>query len=193
MSSQNDESVTIVAGLPRSGTSMMMRMLEAGGLSALTDDIRKADQDNPRGYYEFEPVKKTKKDRSWLATAVGKVVKMVHLLLYDLPEDYRYRVVFIRRNLDEVIRSQNVMLERLGKAPTDLSEEQIQRTFRAQLNELEKWLQERPNFEVLYVNYNDIVRDPAPCVQAVNEFLGSTLNTEAMTKVVEPGLYRQRK
>src|SRR5574337_153211 len=108
MSATKDDVITIVSGLPRSGTSMMMQMLHRGGIPAVTDEIRSADEDNPKGYYEFEPVKKTKEDASWLARAGGKVVKMVYRLLYDLPGDYAYHVVFMRRNLREVIASQNV-------------------------------------------------------------------------------------
>jgi hypothetical protein len=183
----------IVAGLPRSGTSMMMRMLEAGGVAALTDEIRAADEDNPRGYYEFEPVKKTKEDASWLERAPGKVVKMVHVLLYQLPPGYQYKVVFMRRALPEVVASQNVMLERQGKPQSDLPDELIMEAFQKQLDKLFAWVGEQPNFDLLQINYNEILRDPAPSVRAIDEFLGGGLDTAAMMKVVEPGLYRQRK
>ena len=89
------ESVTVVSGLPRSGTSMMMRILEAGGMDVLTDQIRTADVDNPRGYYEFEPVKKTKDDPSWIPEAAGKAVKMVYQLLYDLPDGFHYQILMM--------------------------------------------------------------------------------------------------
>jgi len=187
-----DKPVVIVSGLPRSGTSMMMQMLEAGGVPVLTDRARAADEDNPRGYYEFEPVKQTKKDSSWLEQAPGKVVKMVHLLLLDLPLDRTYHVVFMRRKLEEVVRSQNVMLERKGKTNADLRDEQVMGLFRQQLKQVEDYLTGHPEFKVLYVNYNEMLARPQPLVQAVDEFLGGGLNTSAMLGVVEPSLYRQR-
>ena len=107
------EFLTVVSGLPRSGTSMMMRMLEQGGLPVLIDGVRTADDDNPNGYYEFEAVKQTREDASWLEGSEGKAVKMVYRLLYDLPPDRAYRVLFMTRNLDEVLASQRVMLTRL--------------------------------------------------------------------------------
>jgi len=184
--------LTIVSGLPRSGTSMMMRMLEAGGVPALVDDIRAADEDNPRGYYEFEPVKKTKEDASWLEGSEGKVVKMVYRLLYDLPGGREYRVVFTQRNLEEVLASQNVMLGRQGKDAGKLTEEKLMGLFRAELEKADEWIREQPNFKLLYVSYNDTLKDPAPTIRALDEFLGG-LDTGAMQRVVEPTLYRQRK
>lgn len=185
--------LTIVSGLPRSGTSMMMRMLEAGGIPALIDHIRVADEDNPRGYYEFEPVKQTKNDASWLNGSEGMVVKMVYRLLYDLPADREYRVVFTQRKLEEVVASQNVMLERQGKPGGDLAQDKLLSLFKAELDRSYGWMDEQPNFRVLYVNYNDTLTDPTPTVHALNEFLGGDLDTAAMLKVVEPQLYRQRK
>jgi hypothetical protein len=185
--------LTIVSGLPRSGTSMMMRMLDVGGVPALTDNIRRADEDNPRGYYEFEPVKQTKQDSTWLADADGKVVKLVYRLLYDLPADHQYRVVFMRRNLNEVIASQNTMLERQGKSGGSLSDDKLLGLFDTELQKVYDWLGAQPNFRVLYVNYNEVLRNAGPTVQALNEFLDGTLDTAAMLRVVEPSLYRQRK
>lgn len=185
--------VTIVSGLPRSGTSMMMRMLEAGGLPVLVDNLRAADDDNPRGYYEFEPVKKTKEDPSWLREAPGKVVKMVYRLLYDLPADYSYRVVFMRRKLEEVLASQQVMLSRMGKAGGALEDEQAAALFRSQLTKYEQWVARQPNFAVLDVSYNDLLESPAEPARQINAFLGGTLDEAAMRQVVEPQLYRNRR
>ncbi|HOO17038.1 MAG TPA: sulfotransferase family protein [Phycisphaerae bacterium] len=185
--------LTIVSGLPRSGTSMMMRMLEAGGIPALIDNIRKPDEDNPRGYYEYEPVKQTRKDPSWLKQAGGRVVKMVYRLLYDLPPDYQYRVVFMRRKLEEVIASQNVMLARQAKPGGSLSDDKLMAVFRTELESVYRWLEKQPNFRVLFVDYNEIMADAGPAVDALNRFLGGNLNTAAMRNVVEPELYRQRR
>ncbi len=193
MSTIPSDQIVIVSGLPRSGTSMMMRMLEAGGVPALVDNIRAADEDNPRGYYEFEPVKKTKEDASWLAEAGGKVVKMVYRLLYDLPSDRTYHVVFMRRNLAEVIASQDAMLKRLGRDGGDIPPEKLTAMFEQQLAAFDKWVAERPNFKILDVNYNDTIQDPNPTIEALNAFLDNKLDTAAMKKVVEPQLYRQRK
>lgn len=185
--------VTIVSGLPRSGTSMAMRILSEGGITPLIDEIRKADEDNPRGYYEFEPVKQTKKDASWLRKAPGMVVKMVYRLLYDLPGDYQYRVVFMKRRLEEVIASQNVMLDRLGKAGGGLSDDQLMPTFRKEIEKVETWLASQPNFKTLYVDYNQVLADGSGPVHAINDFLGGDLDTKKMLAVVDPKLYRQRK
>ena len=192
MGMTSNDLITIVSGLPRSGTSMMMRMLEAGGLPALVDNVRGPDEDNPLGYYEFEPVKKTKDDASWLESARGKAVKMVHLLLLDLPTDRPYRVILMQRNLDEVVRSQDVMLKRQNKKGGELTPGRIKQIFEAQLRQVRAHVHQHPNFRVLDVNYNEVIDNPTSAVRTVNEFLGGGLNPEAMLQVVDPALYRQR-
>jgi len=184
--------ITIVSGLPRSGTSLMMQMLVAGGIPALTDQIRTADEDNPRGYFEFEAVKRTKHDPSWLGGADGKVVKMVHLLLYDLPQDRQYRVLFMRRNIREVLASQRKMLQRQGKPGAALPDEQLAAVFEDQLRKLFGWLESRPNFAVLQVDYNALVSRPAEVIETINAFCGGTLSTAAMAATIDPSLYRNR-
>jgi len=193
MSASKDNFVTIVSGLPRSGTSMMMQLIDRGGIPALKDDIRVADEDNPKGYYEFEPVKKTKEDPAWLERAPGTVVKMVYRLLYDLPAEYNYRVIFMRRKLEEVIASQNVMLDRGKKEGGGLPDGKLLEVFRAEIDKSNRWLAGQPNFQVLYVNYNEMIADPAPQVARINEFLGGELDTKAMMATVDPTLYRQRR
>ena len=185
--------VTIVSGLPRSGTSMMMQMLAAGGLPALTDNLRQADEDNPRGYYEFERVKQVAEDTSWLDEAEGKVVKMVYRLLYDLPRDRSYRVVFMRRNVDEVIASQNAMLRRSGKADDQVESARLAEIYRRQLLEVGDWLAAQPNFSVLVVDYPDVLGDPERVMQELDRFLDGRLDREAMRRVPDQSLYRQRK
>jgi len=170
----------------------MMKMLEAGGMEVLVDNIRAADIDNPRGYYEFEPVKQTKNDSSWIAPALGKAVKMVYLLLLDLPPEYDYRVVFMRRNLDEVLASQKAMLDRLGKT-SPLDDAKMASLFRDQLAKFDAWSKGRPNLSLLDVSYNDAVAAPLPIANLVNDFLGGGLNTETMSQVVDTSLYRNRK
>lgn len=183
--------VTVVSGAPRSGTSMMMRMLAAGGIEPLTDGLRAADRDNPHGYFEFEPVKRTRDDPSWVPQAVGRAVKLVHLLLRDLPEGYEYRVVLMRRRLDEMVASQRRMLERLGRDPGTLSDERRQQIFAAQLDETERWLSAQPGFRFERVDYNALVADPKPHLERVSAFLGG-LDVAAMAAVIDPDLYRNR-
>jgi hypothetical protein len=183
--------LTIVSGLPRSGTSLMMKMLEAGGLPVLVDNLREADVDNPRGYYEFEPVKATRSDPSWVAAARGKAVKMVYLLLMDLPDDHEYRILFMRRNLDEVLASQKAMLDRMGK-PSPLDDARMGQLFRDQLARFDDWVKGRPNFRVLDVGHRDLVTEAAPVLAEVDRFLGGGLDLGAMSRVVEPILYRNR-
>ena len=185
--------LTIVSGLPRSGTSMMMRMLEAGGMPVVVDNIRTADEDNPAGYYEFEPVKQTKQDDSWLRDAQGKAVKMVYRLLYDLPQGHQYRVIFMRRKLDEVLASQQKMLDRNGKADAQVTDEQMAQLFRSQLAKFEAWIAQQPNFQVLEVSYNDLLADPEPVLHEINRFLDDALDLAQMRSVVDPSLYRNRR
>ena len=186
-----EDTVTIVSGLPRSGTSMMMRMLSAGGIEVVVDDVRKADADNPVGYFEFEQVKKTREDASWLAGAGGKAVKMVSKLLYDLPARYRYKVIFMRRNMEEVLKSQRKMLERRGVQDAS-NDEDMARFFRKHLADVEEWLRAQPHMDVLYVDYGEAVAEPAKSARAVNAFLGGRLDAGRMAAAVDGSLYRNR-
>lgn len=185
------DEIVVVSGLPRSGTSMMMKMLEAGGLVPLTDGQREADEDNLGGYYEFEQVKKVAQDSSWLEHAKGKAVKVVSRLLYDLPTSYRYRVVFMQRHLDEVLTSQQQMLQRRGRADGGAADADLKRLFQKHLDEVAKWLAEQPNFAVLYVSYNEVLSQPGPRSQELARFLGD-LDAAKMSAVVDQRLYRQR-
>lgn len=192
-SRQAEKIIIIVSGLPRSGTSMMMKMLDAGGIPPLTDEIRAADTDNPRGYYEFERVKKLDKgDTAWLAEAQGKAVKVISMLLKHLPPDYTYRVIFMQRHLEETLASQKRMLNHRDK-PTDMvSDEEMKTLFQKHLQQIEAWLAIQPNLSVLYVNYNELLADPTEHVQQINRFLGGQLDEDKMIEVIDPKLYRQR-
>jgi len=191
MHSNSQESVIIVAGLPRSGTSMMMRILEAGGVPALTDGVREADVSNPRGYYEFEPVKRTKTDPSWLSSAPGKAVKMVYRLLYDLPPNYNYRVLLMQRTLMEVLSSQRAMLQHQQNDDA-VEDAKMVDIYRRELANLDTWFQKQVNFSKLDVNYNELVKTPGPQVARIAEFLGMDLDQSAMVGVVDIKLYRNR-
>lgn len=186
------DEIVVVSGLPRSGTSMMMKMLAAGGLTPLTDGQREADEDNLGGYYEFEQVKKVAQDPGWLEEARGKVVKVISRLLYDLPKTYHYRVIFMQRHLDEVLASQQQMLQRRGRADGGGGDAELKRLFQKHLDEIGKWLGEQANFSVLYVNYNEMLSQPDAKVQELVRFLGGTLDAARMSGVVDQQLYRQR-
>jgi hypothetical protein len=188
----NRDVVTIVTGLPRSGTSMMMRMLEAGGMRTLTDNLRIADEDNPRGYYEFEPVKEIERDPSWLEDAQGRVVKMVAALLKHLPPQYTYRIVFMRRRVEQVLASQRTMLQRRGEPTDKVSDERMAQLYRKHLRRIEAVLSERPNIEVLYVDYGRVLAEPAGEARRINLFFEGALDEDRMAAVVEPALHRQR-
>jgi hypothetical protein len=183
--------LTVVSGIPRSGTSLMMSMLESGGIPVLADNVRVADVDNPRGYYEYEPVKALKTDSSWVPQSAGKAVKMVYLLVYDLPPDMEYRILFMHRKMNEVLASQRVMLERLGK-PTRVDDSKMARLFDNHLVKFSAWVKERPNIRVLDVDYNKMVANPAPIAVEIGRFLGGGLDTAAMAATVDPSLYRNR-
>jgi hypothetical protein len=186
------EHLTIVSGLPRSGTSMMMRLLELGGMPVLTDEQRVADDDNPNGYYEFEAVKQTAEDSSWLQGSEGSAVKMVYRLLYDLPEDRNYRVLFMRRNLDEVLASQQVMLNRHGAADK-VSDAQMMKLFRAEIDSFYKWVEGKSHIDLIDVDYNAMLADPGKELVKVNSFLGKSLDVDKMLAGVDSSLYRNRK
>jgi hypothetical protein len=188
------EEMVVVSGLPRSGTSMMMKMLEAGGLEVMTDNVRTADVDNPKGYYEYERVKDLEKDedKSYLRAARGKVLKVISFLLKELPEDNFYRVLFMVRDLDEVIASQNKMLDNRGEA-NPVRDQKAKDLYKKHLVNVKVLVRTRPNFECLEVDYRRALDRPREIVEEVNRFLGGKLDASAMAEVVDRQLYRNRK
>jgi sulfotransferase family protein len=185
-----ESEIVIVSGLPRSGTSLMMQMLDQGGVPIVTDNIRSADGDNPRGYYELERVKGIKHDSSWLPEIRGRAFKMVSQLLRDLPAGEHYRIIFMKRDLDEVVSSQEKMLARLER--TAVPTEEIKRSYRLHLNRLAAWLSRQANMKVLYVQYRDLIEQPQPEAERVAAFLGGRLHTEKMARAIDSQLYRNR-
>jgi hypothetical protein len=186
--------ITVVTGLPRSGTSLMMQMLAAGGVPPLTDHVRAPDESNPRGYFEFEPVKRLRTDQSWLAQARGHAVKIVHLLVPDLRVDatLRYRVILMRRDMPEILASQRAMLERQGKKTED--ETMLAQAYQAQLSGLEEWLRAHgEQFATLPITYREIIENPNAAAFRIDKFLGGGLKVESMVNAVDPTLYRQRR
>lgn len=188
----DEESIYIVSGLPRSGTSMMMRMLAEGGLPVLTDELRRPDDDNPNGYYELEVVRNLRDGKTdWLREANGKVVKVISSLLEYLPQDYRYKIIFMERDSQETLVSQKIMLEHRSQE-AKLTDEQMVQQFQNHLATMKPWLVRQPNMEVLYVNYNSLVAQPEPYCAQIVDFLGQPLNQTQMLAVPDKQLYRNR-
>ena len=196
---EDRQPVVVVSGLPRSGTSMMMKMLDAGGIPVVIDGIRGADRDNPKGYYEFERVKQLDKgDTAWVADAQGKAVKVISALLQHLPADQEYRVIFMERNIDEVLASQRKMMQNRGEGGKDAGGEDVPDAemaalFARHVEQVEAWMAQQPNVQVLHIDYNALLADPAPFVARLHDFLPFALDTAAMTAVVDPDLYRNRR
>lgn len=184
--------ITIVSGLPRSGTSLMMQMLAAGGLPVLSDGERQADTDNPRGYLEWERIKQLPKDPACIAEAEGKVVKVISQLLLSLPAGYDYRIIFMQRPLPEVLKSQDEMLRRRGTYEGGGDDSAIEDAFQRHLMDVNRWLTGKSNISMLRVHYHKTLREPQATAEAVAEFLKAPLNIEAMTKQVDGSLYRNR-
>lgn len=186
--------VVVVSGLPRSGTSMMMRMLEAGGIAPFTDGERPADVDNPEGYYEYARVKDLEQDtdRSWVRGARGRALKVISFLLSHLPDDNAYRILYMRRHLDEVLRSQNKMLDRLGNPAPHGDLEAMREAYRNDIVAARRYARKRPNMALVEVHYAEAVADPAAAARAANAFLGGGLDEAAMAAAVEQHLYRNR-
>ena len=186
------KNIIVISGLPRSGTSMMMKMLAEGGLEIISDAVRTADDDNPNGYYEFERVKQLGDGKSqWLAEAGGKVVKIISSLLEFLPADYRYKIIFMERDLKEVLASQQKML-RNRQEQSQVDDAQLWEQYEKHLASIKYWLARQPNMEVLYVSYNDLLSDPANYSNRICEFISLPLNVEKMWAVPSPNLYRNR-
>lgn len=186
-------SITIVSGLPRSGTSLMMSMLAAGGLEVLTDHLRTPDDDNPAGYFELEEVKKlVKGERSWLAGSNGKAVKVVSTLLPYLPDGYRYRIIFMRRAMDEVLASQRRMLINRGENPDKVSDDQMAAILEKDLQQSERWINSQAHITRININYGQLLANPRPLVAEISVFLGGGLDEDKMLGVIDPSLYRQR-
>jgi len=184
--------ITIVSGLPRSGTSLMMQMLVAGGMTPLSDGERAADADNPRGYLEWERIKTLPNDPGCIAEAEGKVVKVISRLLRALPEGHEYRVVFMQRPMAEVLASQDAMLKRRGKYKEGIDLGMIARQFERDLQAADDWMNRRPNVRAMRVAYQDVLRDPKETAKRLAEFLDLKLDTAAMAEQVDASLYRNR-
>lgn len=186
--------IVVVSGLPRSGTSMTMKMLEAGGLSMVVDGIRTADEDNPKGYYEDERVKDLGEmdDKSWLANSKGKAIKIISYLLKDLPESHNYKVLFMRRDVHEVLASQAKMLERRGES-SETSDERMIELYDDHLWKVNRLLQRASHLDVIDVHYRKVLEDPRGQAERIRDFLGLPLDAAKMAGMVDGSLYRNRR
>jgi hypothetical protein len=184
--------IVVVSGLPRSGTSLAMKMLEAGGVDVVTDGVRVADVSNPNGYYELERVKQLEgmRDVAWLADARGKAVKIVSFLLTWLPETYDYRVIFMERRLDEVMASQDAMLAQRGEQAA--AERAARGLYDDHLRQVERFMARRVCFSVLRVDYASVVARPADAAARMAAFVQRPLDVARMAAVADPALYRNR-
>ena len=193
-SRSNGDVITVVSGLFRSGTSMMMRMLEAGGIPILTDHERAPDSSNPKGYYEYENVKQMKEgDTGWMREARGKAVKIISALLEFLPLEYEYRIVFMQRNLNEVLASQRAMLVQRGEAHDHVDDRIMAELYQKHLAKTYAWIEKQPNLGALYLDYNKIIQEPQPYLVQLTRFLHpKQIDVPKMLAVVEASLYRQR-
>jgi hypothetical protein len=186
--------IVVVSGLPRSGTSMAMRMLAAGGMPVVMDGIRAADEDNPNGYFEVERVKELARDpdKAWLHEARGKAIKIISYLLESLPESNAYRVLFLNRDLHEVLASQARMLERRGEA-SDTSDARMLGVYEKHLEQVRRMLRTRDGFAVCDLDYRQVIADPSRNAARIAEFVGRPLDTAAMAAAVDAALYRNRR
>jgi hypothetical protein len=185
--------IVVVSGLPRSGTSMAMKMLDAGGLEVVTDGVRSADEDNPRGYYEDERVKDlgTTADRAWLRSARGKAIKIISFLLKDLPADNNYKVVFMEREISEVLASQQKMLVHRGES-SGTEDAQMRALYAEHLRHVKFMVGYRRHFDALFVDYRKVLAQPREEAGRLNQFLDGRLDERAMVEVIDPELYRNR-
>jgi hypothetical protein len=189
---KENRKIIIVSGLPRSGTSMMMKMLTEGGLSAVVDSLRQADEDNPNGYFEFEASKRLKDgEKKWLYDSQGKVVKVVSYLLEFLPDDLSYDVIFMEREISEVLASQRKMLQRRNE-PFILSDSEMEAQFREHLRAVKYWAARKSNIRILFVKYSEMVNAPESLCQSIVDFLEIPLDLKTMQSVPNQSLYRNR-
>lgn len=182
------DQIVIVSGLPRSGTSLMMQMMNNGGLEVLTDNQRKSDDSNPKGYFEYEPVMSIHKDNSWVELAKNKSVKVVAPLLKHLPSEYRYKVIFMNRDITEVIKSQQKMIGR----DTETLPVKLFDAFQKQLQVVDTWKEKEPGVEMMYVNYKDVLENPNDLVNQISDFISVDMDQEAMISSVDKSLYRNK-
>jgi hypothetical protein len=184
--------IFVVSGLPRSGTSLLMQMLAAGGLPVLADGIRQPDTDNPRGYYEWERIKQLPRDPACIAEAEGKVVKVISALLTALPQDREYCVLLAQRPVAEVAASQAVMIARRGSTGASISLQAMAAALERHLSHVTAWLALQPNIRTCPVDYRAVISNPRAEAQRLADFTALPLDIDAMSRCVAPDLWRNR-
>jgi hypothetical protein len=187
-----NNSIIIVSGLPRSGTSMIMKMLQMGGVEIITDNLRKPDIDNPEGYYEYEKVKCLERDSTWLQNMEGKAIKVISMLLYHLPGNMNYKIIFVQRRMQEILDSQRKMLERLGRNQDGIDDAVLAQKFNNHLEKIASWIKDQKNIKCLYINYSQVLKDPLKYSILIHGFLDRPLDVKAMAAVADQTLYRNR-
>jgi len=184
--------ITVVTGLPRSGTSLMMQILKAGEIEILTDNIRQPDLNNPRGYFEFEKVKALQNDNTWLSEAEGKAVKIIIQLVPYLPLNFDYSIIVMKRNTDEIILSQEKMIDNLGGRKASVNNDILKKVFENQLNKGEEYINTNKNFKKFVVDFNELLSGKKEIIENLNMFLDKKLNLDNSLNIIDKSLYRNR-
>ena len=182
------DTLVVVSGIPRSGTSLLMQMLKTGGMEILADEKRKPDESNPKGYLEFEAVKKLAQDNTCLKNQSGKAVKVISSLLKYLPEEQKYKIIFMNRDMHEIIKSQRRMLKKDEK----IFSKELIKAFLKELKNVKEWVKQQPNKDLLNINYKKVVKNPSEQIDKIIEFLGISLDKNAMIETIDPSLYRSK-
>jgi hypothetical protein len=190
----NNSQIIIVSGLPRSGTSLMMQILHSGGIPILCDNEVLPDESNPRGYFEYSPVKNSFKDISWIPQAHGKAVKVITQLIPCIKTDVKIKIIFMERELKEVIQSQHKMiLQKNNKtSQSNLFDQKLIDTYTAQISKVEDWIQEKSQIEYIKIKYNQLINNPKYSIEQINTFLSIELNMNKIIEVIDPNLYRNK-
>ncbi len=183
--------ITVVSGLPRSGTSLMMQILEVNGFDILTDNVKTADESNPKGYYEYGKVKKIIKDNNWISEAEGKTIKVIVQLLFYLPLNFNYKIILMERNIDEILDSQAKMLQMLGnkkQIPSDI----LRKTFQQQMDKSINWMQLQPNIESVRISFGNLFRSPDEELKKLIHLFDGKIEYDISRNVINPALYREK-
>lgn len=191
---RTDAETIIVSGLPRSGTSMLMRILQAGGIPLLTDGKRPPDQSNRFGYFEFDPVKKSASDIGWFEQARGKAVKVIAPLLHFLPPDAPVRLLVIHRPLAQVMASQQAMLARTSThSPSKIEAPILPSIFAKLMFGLPRLFQQRPHWQILHISYELMLHNPCDQCRRIATFLGDEFDTQGGASAVDFSQHRIKK
>lgn len=188
----NFETITVVSGLPRSGTSLLMQMLDKAGMQMFVDNVRQADDSNPKGYFEHEAVKSLARNKAWVNQAVGKVVKVVSHLLFHLPDNYHYKIIFVDRDLSQILKSQQKMLIKKGKNKKESYSITLEMSYKKNLEKVDKWAKTHYNVEILHVNFSNLINNGIVEAKKIIEFLNINAKPEDIAKAIDKKLHRTK-